>query len=80
MSDIEKEVGRELNYTYMSPEEYQYRMSLNDRFLNSIMESKKITLIDANEKPIGHVAMTIEADAEEGEPVAVKIKDEESEE
>ena len=78
VSDIEKEVGRELNYTYMTPEEYHYRMSLNDRFLTSVMEAKKITLVDANEKPIGHVALNLAAE-EEGEPVAVQVNDEGSE-
>ena len=78
VGDIEKEVGRDLNYTYMTPEEYQYRMSLNDRFLNSIMEAKKITLIDANEKPIGHVAMNI-AEDDDAEPIVVKVTEKGSE-
>jgi hypothetical protein len=55
-------------------------MSLNDRFLTSIMEAKKITLIDANEKPIGHVAMSLAEEAvEDEEPVAVRVSEEGSE-
>jgi predicted transcriptional regulator len=80
--EIEKEVGRELNYTSMTPEEYQYRLSLNDRFLTSVMESKKITLIDAKEKPIGHVMMSIEDEelaADMPMPIMASTKDEDEE-
>lgn len=47
VTEMEKELGREINYTIMTPDEYRYRRNLNDRFLTSVLGSKKITLIDA---------------------------------
>lgn len=46
VADMEKEMGRELNYSALSPEEYDYRISLNDRFITNLLEAKKIVIID----------------------------------
>ncbi len=46
ISEMEQELGRELNYTIMTTEDYGYRDDLNDRFLADIVDAKKITLID----------------------------------
>lgn len=46
IADIEGDEGRELNYTSMTPDDYQYRLSLNDRFLGSVMAAKRIILVD----------------------------------
>jgi len=54
VADMEKEMGRELNYSVLSSEEYQYRLSLNDRFITTILETKKIVIIDGQEKPLAH--------------------------
>ena len=43
---FEREVGRELNYTIMTPQEYKYRRDVTDRFLISILESRKIVVMD----------------------------------
>jgi predicted transcriptional regulator len=43
---FQKEVGREINYTVMTPQEYKYRREVTDRFLYSILESKKIVVVD----------------------------------
>jgi len=43
---FEREIGRELNYTVLTPQEYRYRREVTDRFLYSILESKKIVVID----------------------------------
>ncbi len=54
MNELEHDLGREINYTVMTPEEYSYRQRLNDRFLASVMAAKKIILVDersANLKP-----------------------------
>jgi hypothetical protein len=50
VAEIEKEMGRELNYSALTPEEYDYRLSLNDRFVNNLLEAKKIVIIDGPEK------------------------------
>ena len=68
----EKETGRELNYSALSPEEYDYRISLNDRFITNLLEAKKIVIIDGPEgQPartdtnfgefLGGVALDVEA-------------------
>ena len=76
VAELELEMGRELNYTIMTPEEYNYRMNLNDRFLTSIMEAKKIILIDGQNKPLGHTSINLEA--EETDKGAVSEEDDDS--
>lgn len=71
VADLERELGRELNYTVMSTEDYSYRMSLNDRFLNNIMEAKKIKLLDANDEPIEHKDLALEEGAT---PVQISVE------
>ncbi len=44
--NFEREVGREINYTVMTPQEYKYRRDVTDKFLYSILESKKIAIVD----------------------------------
>lgn len=46
ISEFEKKIGWEINYTYMPKDEYVYRKEVKDRFLASIMNSEKIVLID----------------------------------
>ena len=43
---FEKEIGKEINYTIMTTQEFRYRKDITDRFLYSILESKKLTVID----------------------------------
>jgi predicted transcriptional regulator len=47
MTDLEREMGQELNFTVMSPDEYYYRRSLYDRFLGEVLSSDKVVVIDA---------------------------------
>ncbi|MFA6393738.1 MAG: hypothetical protein WCW25_02615 [Patescibacteria group bacterium] len=46
IKDMEKELQKELNFTVMDPDEYRYRKDMTDVFLYSILEGKKIVLID----------------------------------
>lgn len=46
ISKFEKELNRNINYTLMSKAEFLYRKDVTDRFLYSILESKKIVAID----------------------------------
>lgn len=46
MKSFEREVGQEINYTVMTPQEFRYRMDLTDRFLYAIIESRKIVVTD----------------------------------
>lgn len=58
VAEMEKEMGRELNYSVLSPEEYDYRISLNDRFITTLLEAKKIVVIDGPDKPLSHNDVT----------------------
>lgn len=46
ISDLEKQMNRELNYTSMTIEDFDYRRNLNDRFLIDILDENKIVLTD----------------------------------
>jgi len=46
VGELEDELNREINYTVMSPEDYDYRHRLNDRFLTGVLTAKKIVIID----------------------------------
>jgi hypothetical protein len=43
---FERSVGKEINYTIFTPSEFRYRKELTDRFLYSILESKKLVVVD----------------------------------
>lgn len=58
VSELEQAFGRELNYTALTQGEYQYRLSLNDRFVGRLLDAKKIILIDGAEKPLAHAEVT----------------------
>lgn len=42
----EKEFNREINYTLLDAQEFNYRRNVADKFLYSIIDSKKIVMID----------------------------------
>jgi predicted transcriptional regulator len=46
IKDFQKNLKRELNYTLLDREEFNYRRSVADRFLYNILDSDKIVLID----------------------------------
>jgi len=46
IKDLEAEVGKEINYVIMSPEEFQYRYDMYDRFLRDILERPHEKLIN----------------------------------
>jgi len=46
IAEIEKQMTRELNYTVMRVEDFDYRRNLNDRFLSDVLDAKKIVLLD----------------------------------
>ena len=43
---LEQELGREVNYTIMDENEFKYRQEIADVFLNTILEAKKIVLVN----------------------------------
>jgi DNA-binding transcriptional regulator YhcF (GntR family) len=46
IKEIEKELGREINYTLFDRQELRYRRDITDIFLYNILEGKKIVVID----------------------------------
>lgn len=48
--EFEDALGREVNFTVMTPREFKYRKDITDKFLYSILEGKKIVLIDTSAK------------------------------
>jgi predicted transcriptional regulator len=46
LKNFEKNFRREINYTILDKDEFNYRRSVADRFLYSILDSEKIVMID----------------------------------
>lgn len=51
IQELEKELGREINFTILSESEFHYRETVMDIFLYSILEGKIIILLDKLHKP-----------------------------
>lgn len=49
IADIEREEGRELRFTIMTPKEFVYRQQVNDRFLAVVLGSKIQVVVDKKE-------------------------------
>lgn len=48
VAELEKKEGKEIRYTVMSLDEFNYRKQINDRFLATILAAKNQILIDKN--------------------------------
>lgn len=46
VKDLEKEMGREINFTLMDLREFKYRKDITDVFLYSILEGDKVVVVD----------------------------------
>ena len=46
LKNFEKNFRREINYTMLDKDEFNYRRSVADRFLYSILDSEKIVMVD----------------------------------
>ncbi len=46
ISSVEKEEGKELRYSAMNGEEFDYRLDVHDRFIANALSSKKTVLVD----------------------------------
>lgn len=55
--NFEREVGREINYTVLTPQEFRYRRDITDRFLYSILESRKLVVVDTMSERLGVPAL-----------------------
>ncbi|MDP2943992.1 MAG: hypothetical protein Q8N57_00220 [bacterium] len=50
IKELEKELGREINFTILKEREYRYRREVMDIFLYNILEGKKLVLINTLNK------------------------------
>lgn len=48
MAELEVQEGKEIRYTVMPAQEFNYRRQIKDRFITTVLESKKQVLIDKN--------------------------------
>lgn len=48
MSELEAQEGKEIRYTVMPAQEFNYRRQIKDRFISTVLSSKKQVLIDKN--------------------------------
>lgn len=48
MTELEAQEGKEIRYTVMPANEFNYRRQINDRFITTVLTSKKQVLIDRN--------------------------------
>lgn len=46
VTDLEKEEGFEINYTVLSAADFEYRNTINDRFIKDIINAKKTAIVD----------------------------------
>ena len=52
MADLEKSENKELRYTVMPTDNYHYRVQINDRFINNVLNAKKQVIINTQELDI----------------------------
>jgi len=52
MSDLEKSENKELRYVILSTDNYKYRVQINDRFINDLLNSKKQIIINSQDLPV----------------------------
>lgn len=50
VKEMEKEEGRELMYSTITDDNFDYRRDINDRFLSDVLGAKKTILINKNKK------------------------------
>lgn len=48
MAELEAQEGKEIRYTVMPSNEFNYRRQIKDRFITTVLSSKKQVLIDKN--------------------------------
>jgi hypothetical protein len=48
ISELEAQENKEIRYTLMAPSEFGYRRQIKDRFITTVLDSKKQVLLDRN--------------------------------
>jgi hypothetical protein len=52
IADLEKTENKELRYTVLPTDNYQYRLQINDRFINNVLDAKKQVIINTLDQEI----------------------------
>jgi hypothetical protein len=55
ISELESELGREINFTILSEQEFKYRETVMDIFLYSILDGKTLILLDTLHAPTNSI-------------------------
>jgi predicted nucleotidyltransferase len=50
MRKLEQQLGREINYTVLTPKEFGWRRARKDAFLENVWHNKRIALVGPNEE------------------------------
>jgi len=53
MRRLERQLGREINYTVLTPKEFGLRRARKDAFLENVWHNKRIPLVGSNEETKG---------------------------
>lgn len=48
VTELETQENKEIRYTVMTPTEFNYRRQIKDRFITTVLDSKKQVLVDKN--------------------------------
>ena len=48
VKELESQEGKEIRYTLMSAQEFEYRRQIKDKFINTVLSAKKQVLVDKN--------------------------------
>ena len=48
VTELEVQEGKEIRYAIMPMQEFEYRRQINDRFISTVLDSKKQVLVDIN--------------------------------
>jgi hypothetical protein len=48
ITDLESQEGKDIRYAHMTVSDFQYRRQIRDRFITTVLESKKQVLVDKN--------------------------------
>lgn len=50
VEEMEQEEGHEINFAVITPEDFQYRLDVKDRFISNVLAAKKTVLIDTKKR------------------------------
>ena len=72
ISDMEAKEGKAIRYAVMNKEEFTYRRQVNDRFLLTVLESKKQVVVDKDHLLDGPKMVPVEPELAPAPPTTIK--------